>query len=178
MADDDEKPEDSSEEAPKKGSMGPLLALVGVFALGMMLVFGLWSVVAGGGPPDDENAQDENEVQRPLLEKANLLELGDIMANVQGEQGRRYAKVTVGLWYPKEFSSDMGEPEILNIIIQACETRLASFDLKELNSEFARTTIARAFEDSIDKELRSVFATEGTDNTYVERLVLTNLLIQ
>ena len=72
----------------------------------------------------------------------------------------------------------MEKAEIRSRIIQAAEQRLGTFDLRELNSEFKHATIARAFQDQINKEMRLVYGTVGTDTTYIEDVVVTNVLVQ
>ena len=180
MADDDaDKPADDANEPKKPSALGPLLALIGVFLIGVVLVFGIFKVIGGAEvAAEEEDTSTTGTDQTPLLDRAMPLDLGDVMVNVLGEGGRRYVKVTVQLWYPKELQQQVEAPEIRSRIIQAAEQRLGTFDLRELNSEFKHATIARAFQDQINKEMRLVYGTVGTDTTYVEEVVVTNVLVQ
>lgn len=180
MADEDGNAEDANADKAggKSSVLGPLLALLGVFVIGAILVFGVYRLLAGGGPTEESAAQETLERQQPLINRAQPLSLGDVMVNVRGEGGRRYVKVTVELWYRNEFRNQVTREEIRNRLIKAAEQRLASFDMQELGSDFIHETMARTFLDQINKELRNIYGTVGTDTTYVEEVVLTNLLVQ
>lgn len=180
MADEEvEKTDEESNEPKKPSALGPLLALIGVFLIGVMLIYGILQVLNGKEEqPEDQTAGTTLNNQKPLIKRATPLALGDVMVNVRGQDGRRYVKATVELWYPNEFKEQVEKPEIRNRIMQAASQKLATFDMNELTSEFAIPTIARAFMDQINKELRTVYGTVGTDTTYVEDVVITQLLVQ
>ena len=180
MADEEaEKKDEESNEPKEPSAMGPLLALIGVFLIGVILILGIMKVLnVKEDQSEGQTAGTTLNDQKPLIERATPLVLGDIMVNVKGEGGRRYVKATVELWYPNEMKEEVEEPEIQNRIMQAASQRLATFDMRELNSEFAIPTISRAFMDQINKELRTVYGTVGTDTTYVEDVVITQLLTQ
>ncbi|TVR14054.1 MAG: hypothetical protein EA401_05365 [Planctomycetota bacterium] len=178
MAEDDQAAPQAGEGNAKQSVLGPLVALLGVCIIGIVLVLAIITVLSGReDDPEDEDRSRQQQVG-PLLDRALPMELGDVMVNVRGEEGRRYVKVTVEIWYPRSMRQQVERPEIRNRIVQAAEQRLATFDMQELNSEFIHETMSRAFQDQINKELRMVYGTTGTDTTYVEDVVLTNLLVQ
>lgn len=180
MADEDQEPVDAESgnegsEGGGKASMGPVVALLAVFLLGALLVFGLLSLLGGGSP---EEEQEPEQTEGALIDTAQVMPLGDVMANVKGEGGRRYVKVTVDVWVTKGDLSALNKPELQNIMRQAMEQRLASFTMTQLNSQYSASQLRRVFEDEVNKELRRVLGTVGTDKSYVREIVITNKLIQ
>lgn len=191
MADEDEAPEgaenqeggaEAAAETKKKtksggGGFGPLLALLLVFVLAVVLVLGVLSLLGGAS---EETTEDEGpvEIKGALTELAQVVPLGDVMANVKGEAGRRYVKVTVDAWVYKDQMTAVNKPELINIMRQAMEERLSTYSMTSLNETIKHTSMRRAFEDEVNKELRRVMGTEGTDTVYIHEIVLTNLLIQ
>lgn len=178
MAEDDQAAPQTGAADTKQSVLGPLLALFGVCVIGIVLVLAIITVLSGREDEPDDDDSPRQQQAGPLLDRALPMPLGDVMVNVKGEEGRRYVKVTVEIWYPRNLRQQVERPEIRNRIIQAAEQRLATFDMQELNSEFIHDTMSRAFQDQINKELRNVYGTVGTDTTYVEDVVLTNLLVQ
>lgn len=179
MADDDNEEKAASASAEGKPSvLGPLLALLGVCVIGALLVVGVVSLLSSDSDSPNTTEVSPSLDEKPLMDRALPLPLGDVMVNVKGEGGRRYVKVTVEIWFPKEVQQDIERPEIRNRIIQAAEQRLSTFDMQELNSEFIHDTMSKAFADQINKELRIIYGKVGTDTVYVDDVVLTNLLVQ
>ena len=111
MADEDAEKSADEADAPKEAlSNGPLIGAHWSFLIGVVLVFGIFQVIGGADAAAEENETvSSGEEQTPLLDRAMPLDLGDVMVNVLGEEGRRYVKVTVQLWYPKEMQDPGGK---------------------------------------------------------------------
>ncbi len=176
-------PDDEQDLAPepsenKRSSMGPLLALVVL----VLLTSGLAAVVWSLWSDEDETERSDRPQQRTravnLLRDFNEIDLGSIMANVGNEQGLRYCKVNVELWIPREHFDKVNDVRVRNIMLAALEERLHSFNMSELAGEFIHTRLRSTFEEVLNNTLRSVFMTENQDITYIEKVVLTNLLVQ
>lgn len=176
-------PDDEADAAPQtsekqRSSMGPILALV----ILVLLTSGLAAMVWIMWGDEDAESQSDRPQQRTrsvnLLRDYNEINLGSIMANVGNEQGLRYCKVNAELWIPREHFEKVNDERVRNIMLAALEERLHSFDMSELAGEFIHTRLRSTFEEVLNNTLRSVFMTENQDITYVEKVVLTNLLVQ
>jgi flagellar basal body-associated protein FliL len=174
----------AADAAPKKdGAMVQILALVAVFGIGAFVAFMVFKFVTGHQTPEKEGAKHEEVAKHSpehnaLVEKAVPFELGDVIANIKGQGGRRYVKISVTLWVPKNRMSDIQHEGIKQLMTQALEERLAQYDMEELGNEQIGRVLRRAFVQEINRILRESFGTAGSDTVYVEQVVVTNKLIQ
>ncbi len=164
-------------EADAGSGVGQILALLVVLLIGAFLAYVLYGFIEPGRATEDYQRQQQPE-QQTLFESARLIALGDIMANVDEEQGRRYVKVTVDLWVPTDRVPDMTREGVDRILKQAMEERLAQWNLSELSNQSIYDIMKKAFVQEINKSMREVYGTTGTDISYVQRVVVSNKLIQ
>ncbi|MHC5067547.1 MAG: flagellar basal body-associated FliL family protein [Planctomycetota bacterium] len=177
MADDDNKPAADDAEGGKGGGLGPILALALVLAVGVGVGFAINSLVQ-----TDEDAAEEivrGEDLGPLWERAKPLNMGDIVANVQGESGRRFAKVTVQLWVHAEDEIELQREELRPIMREVLTDKLRSYKLSELEADNAPDSLRRNFKEDLNRKLRQVFGmADDPDRTFITDIVLDGFLIQ
>lgn len=126
-----------------------------------------------------------------LHEMAEIV-LPDLMSNVKNQQGRRFIKVACALWIEKKMAVKLGLAaeggghgggeavggDVKRIIQQALEEQLKGYDLEELTGSSAYVQLKKGFMDTLERELHATFPHEPDDVRFVERVVLTNLLVQ
>ena len=179
MADEENAPaegEAAAESGGKGGGLGPIIALVLVAAVGAGIGAAAFMILGA----DEETVEniDEKSEKGPLTERSIAVPLGDILANVKGENGRRYVKVTIEVWVKKEEEPNINQPSILAMLRESLEERLHAFDMQNLANEYIHTSLRRIFKDEMDKKLRYILGKENTDVSYIEQVVLNNLLVQ
>ncbi len=159
------------------GYLGPALALLVLIVFVLTAGFVLYGALSAQEETEDSQ-ETRDQPERDLLEECQPVPLGDVMANVGNEQGLRYCKVNVELWVVNEQAEQVAREEVRRILHEALEERLHSFDMEELSSEYVHTKLRTTFKDELNNELRTIFRSEGTDTEYIEKVVLTGLLVQ
>lgn len=177
MADEEVKP--SEEAAPSKGpGLAPILALVAVVVVGVGLALVVQWVVS---PDDqgDEQAQESEDAGMSLIKRAEPIDLDEIVANVQGESGRRYVKIRAQLWIGSEDVPALTDPKLMPIMKEVVRGTLSDYKMDELEAGNIDDSLRRNFKENLNKELREVL--EGgvnPDRVFIERVVLADFLIQ
>ena len=177
MADENEVESGGKKNGGGGGGLGPIIALVVVLAVGL----GLGAFVALLFTANETTGDDEEEAVAQvgkMWERAKALELMDLLANVRGEQGRRYVKVTVQIWVKTDDHPDVSREEVTPILKEALEEQLHTFNLEELGREFIHTTLRKSFEDKLNQQLREIMGDTDPERGYVEKISLTGLLVQ
>ncbi len=183
------------------GMMGPLAAAVLLLALGGGLGFYLSGLVttvkkagatdgkalAEGGDKEGEKAKEDKKGEG--LEHSAEVVMPDIMSNVRNQQGRRYVKVSCSFWVSHEDEAKLGlagaggehgggGPDPKRILQMGLEEHLKSYDLDELTGPNIYLLLRKGFQDQIEKSLHEVHPDLAPDKHVVQRVVLTNLLLQ
>ena len=186
MADDDAPAENGEEKATKEkggGALGPIIAMILVMAVGA----GVALVLASAISDDDaeEEVADPTQVEgtgegpsKPWHEVKTSIDLGEILANVSHEQGRRYVKVAVQVWVKQEDSQLLMRPEYLPVMQEVVQEHLRTYDLQQLDHESVTFQIKRQVQEAMDKKLREILASTDPEKQYIEQVVLQNFLVQ
>lgn len=190
MADEDQNDSGSASESKKSsdskgGVVGPIVALIIVMGLGagVALVF-TWAIADKDKEDDKTEEEQLNQLttttdnNKPLFETQVPVELGEVLANVNHEQGRRYLKVGLQLWVKSEDSQDMLRPELLPMMIEVVREHLRTYDMQQLDHESVTLSIKRQVRDALNKLLREILAAKEPDRKYVQRVVLSDFLVQ
>ena len=176
MADDEEENGvEESSTAKKGGLMAPVLALVVVLLVAGGLTYAVTAALTAGEEPTDA---ESSVMTGKLWERAKAHSLGDIMANVAGEGGSRYVKVTVQIWVPETYHTKIAEAEITAILKETLEESLHSYTMDQLNREYIHSGMRTEFDDELNEQLRTIFGILDPEVKIVERVVLNNLMVQ
>ena len=187
-------------EKPAKsggGMMGPLVAGVVLLALGGglgMYVSSLFGGVQKEGAAAHGAASpgDEHKDEHKGLMHTQEVSMPDLMSNVRNQQGRRYVKVACSFWVSDEDVDKVGlgagggghggggtgGSDIKRIVQMALEEHLKRYDLDELTGPNVYLQLKKGFKEQIEKVLHESFPTVPADHDVVQRVVLTNLLVQ
>ncbi len=187
------------------GMMGPLAAAVLLLALGGGLGFylsGLVTTVKKAGATDGkalgegadkegEKGAGKDEHKGEGIEHSAEVVMPDIMSNVRNQQGRRYVKVSCSFWTSHEDEAKLGlaaaggehgggggGPDAKRVLQMGLEEHLKSYDMEELTGPNIHLLLRKGFQDQIEKTLHEVHPELAPDKHVVQRVVLTNLLIQ
>jgi flagellar basal body-associated protein FliL len=177
MADEEEvKDAEEADGSTKGGGMlVPIAALVVVLLLGGGAAYFVTSMITAEEPAEE----DQKAVSTgKLWERAKAHSLGDIMANVRGEGGRRYVKVTVQIWVPGEYFAKVEDEFISAILKEALEQNLHAYTMDELGREFIHSSMRKSFEDELNEQLRDIFGILDPEVSIIEKVVLNNLMVQ
>lgn len=186
--------------AKKGGLMGPLAAAVLLLAVGGGLGFYVSGMVttvkkagetgAAKGKDGDEKAEGKAEGKGEGLEHSAEVVMPDIMSNVRNQQGRRYVKVSCSFWVSHEDEAKLGlaaasgehaassGPDAKRILQMGLEEHLKSYDLEELTGPNIYLLLRKGFQDQVEKSLHEIHPELPPDKHVVQRVVLTNLLLQ
>ena len=189
MADDDAKSDeaaDSSGGDDKKsggGALGPIVAVILVMLLGAGVALAFtWALTDADDDADPANPTtvegDRDQDRQPLIDTHVAIELGEILANVSHEQGRRYVKVSVQVWVKKEDSAQLLRPEYQPMMQEVVREHLRTYDLNQLDHESVTLSIKRQVQEAMNKVLREVMAASDPERRYIEKVVLQNFLVQ
>lgn len=175
MADDDEQ---EGKASGGKGALGPILALVLVLLLGVGLGLAIkWAV--SSDDEDDAASSTETASTGPLWDRAQSLDIGDIVANIQGESGRRYVKVHVQLWVKTADAPKVSRPDLQPLLRETLQDKIRTYKMQELETGNVLDSLRRNFRDELNKRLREIMGeVDNPERTYVTRVVLDGFLIQ
>ena len=185
------------------GMMGPLAAAVLLLAVGGGVGFYLSGLVTSvkkagatdgkalgeGAEKEGEKGAGKEEHKGEGLEHSAEVVMPDIMSNVRNQQGRRYVKVSCSFWVSHEDEAKLGlaaaggehgggGPDSKCILQMGLEEHLKSYDLDELTGPNIYLLLRKGFQDQIEKSLHEVHPDLAPDKHVVQRVVLTNLLLQ
>jgi flagellar basal body-associated protein FliL len=168
--------------AGKGGSLGPLLGLVAVL---LVAVGAAWfiagSLAAEPVKPLDEDgaatAGGEAKPQGPVWDDESPIDLGDILANVNKEGGRRYVKATVQIWVKTTDAEVAGRPDILPSLVAAVQDRLRGYTMEDFQRENQKETMNHDITTIVDKTLRDLTRSPDRERSFVTRVVF-NYLVQ
>ncbi len=180
MADDDEKDQKApAAGAARGGPMGPILALLAVVVLAVVFAWMLVSVFQGDEPEAGATRTDQaGPASGPIWDRWNQIEINEVLANVPGSGGRRYVKISVQLWVDKADFTNLSRPELAPIMREALIDRLRTYNLADLEGKNAHDMLRRAFEQELDKTLRDALGVSDPERRFVQRIVLTDHLVQ
>jgi hypothetical protein len=172
------------------GMLGPAAAVAVLLAVGIGIgVYAaslLKGVKAGGEAEAKVEAKHETG---PSLESLHEIALPDLISNVRNQQGRRYIKVSCAVWLTKADAIKLGfmgggeggkggGGEVKKIIQMNLEEHLKGYDLDELTGPNIYVQLKKGFQDQAEKALRDLFPEFPPDHRFVQKVVLTNLLVQ
>lgn len=184
MADDDTIAEAEGVEAgtdtatgKKGGNLGPLIALIAVIALGVGIAWFLQDLLAPEPVTEEETEATEIDKQGPIWKDMIAVDLGEILANVKNEGGRRYVKLELQIWVDQEDHPKIARPDVRPSLIAAIQSRLRSWTMDDYHSDNQSETMRYEFRKVLDKTLRELFREPDIERTYVRRVVL-NYLVQ
>jgi flagellar basal body-associated protein FliL len=179
-------------EKKSSGLMGPLLAgvvLVGAGAgMGMYVSSIFTSVKHEGAETHQPEETQKNEVQG--IAHLTEVTMPDLMSNVRNQAGRRYIKVSCSIWLTNEDASKVGlsgaggavtggsGENVKRILQMGLEEHLRSYDIDELTGPNISLQLKKGFKDRIEKTLHELYPNFKDDHQFVQRVVLTNLLVQ
>jgi flagellar basal body-associated protein FliL len=185
------------------GSMGPIIAGVVLLALGAGMGIGGAKVVAkfsasgtdkagtdaAHAAETPDNKQEAKGVKG--LHELSEITLPDLMSNIKNQQGRRYVKVACSLWITNADALTLGFAgggghggggeaggNIKRLIQQALEEHLKNYDMEELTGPHIYQQLKKGFRDAVERTLHEVFPETADDHKFVERIVLTGLIVQ
>jgi flagellar basal body-associated protein FliL len=184
-------------EKPGKGGGlgGPLAAGVVLLALGGglgMYVNSLFTGVQKGGAAAHEAAApgDAHQDAHKGLMHTQEVSMPDLMSNVRNQLGRRYIKVACSFWVADDdidkvglgagggHGGGTGGSDVKRIVQMALEEHLKRYDLEELTGPNIYLQLKKGFKEQIEKVLHDSFPAIPADHDIVQRVVLTNLLVQ
>jgi flagellar basal body-associated protein FliL len=187
------------EAAPKPekksgGMLGPLAAGVLLVAGGAgmgMYVSSIFTSVQteGAATHQAEEAHKTDEVHG--IDHLTEVTMPDLMSNVRNQAGRRYIKVSCAIWLTSEDAGKVGlggaggghgggggGDNVKRIMQMALEEHLRSYDIDELTGPNISLQLKKGFKDRIEKTLHELYPNFKDDHQFVQRVVLTNLLVQ
>lgn len=196
----------SAEAAAKAGGGLPmgalvagavLLALGGGLGVGGSMVVAKWAggtaeTKAAGGEHAAKPTEGEHGAGGKTLHEMSEIALPDLMSNIRNQQGRRFVKISCAIYIVTEDAVKLGlasaggghggggdaGANIKRIMQQSLEEHLKNYDMDELTGPNIYQQLKKGFRDALERSLHEVFPHEPADKTFVERVVLTNLLVQ
>lgn len=215
----DEKKDDKSKAAAapaagkKPGLGGPIAAVAVILLAGVGIGFFLSSLVKPAPKPAAEGKEAGAETGKDahgaeagkdahgasagghagagsLLHSSAEFDLGDLMSNIRGQQGRRFIKMSCVVWLDAKVQAKVaggggghgggatpGE-NVKRIIQAAFEEHLKSYDLDDLTGINIYKLLEKGFKEIAERELRGLYPEFATQPTLVSKIVLTNMLVQ
>jgi flagellar basal body-associated protein FliL len=188
-----------------KGGMGAIIAGVILLAVGAGLGMSVAKLVAklSAGDPTEAAAEGHGTAATKKEEHATNGEshggmhdlkevtLPELMSNIKNQQGRRYVKVACSLWITNADALTLGFAgggghggggeaggNIKRLIQQALEEHLKNYDMEELTGPHIYQQLKKGFRDAVERTLHEVFPETADDHKFVERIVLTGLIVQ
>lgn len=180
-------------EKPKGGGMmGPLAAgvvLIGIGAGVGWFVASTLSAVKAEGATEAVAQSEEKKKDDGHAGIAHLTEVSmpDLISNVRNQAGRRYIKLSCSFWLDSKNAGKVGfaaggnataGADVKRIVQMALEEHLRSYDIDELTGPNIALQLKKGFKDRIEKTLRELYPDIKADQDLVQRVVLTNLLVQ
>jgi len=172
-----EAPAKKKKEKGSNAAIGPLLALLLVIGLGIAVAFFLKTLLVADDGDGEEDGTTEVEQVGPIWENHMAIELGEILANVKGERGRRYVKLDLQLWVKKDDFEQVGREEVIPSMRAAIQDELRSWGISDYEGEHIDETMRHQFVETLNKTLRDLFGEPNLERTYVDRVVF-NYLVQ
>ncbi len=135
---------------------------------------------------DDEHGKGKSRSLHDMTE----ITIGDLMSNIRNQQGRRFVKVSCAIYMVTADAMKLGLAgggghgggegggNVKRILQQALEEHLKNYDMDELTGANIYSQLNKGFRESIERALHEIFHDEPSDKRFVERVVLTNLLVQ
>ncbi len=175
------------------GMMGPALAVMMILALGICIgayAASLLKGVKSGGEAEAKAAEAKAKHESgPTLESLTEIALPDLISNIRNQQGRRYIKVSCAIWVGKQDAEKLGfagggeggkggGSEVKHVLQMNLEEHLKSYDLDELTGPNIYLQLKKGFQDQAEKAFHDLFPEFPADHHFVEKVVLTNLLVQ
>lgn len=176
-----------------------LLLVGGGLGVGGSMVVAKWA----GGTTGTKTEGGEHAVKategehggksgKKTLHEMTEIALPDLMSNIRNQQGRRFVKVSCAIYIVTADAMKMGlagaggghggggdaGANIKRIMQQALEEHLKNYDMDELTGANVYGALNKGFRDSLDKALSEACYPGEPIRTLVERVVLTNLLVQ
>lgn len=173
-----------------------LLLLGGGMGVGGSMVMAKW---AGGAeakadagahtaaPAEGEHGKSKEKTLHEMTE----ISIGDLMSNIRNQQGRRFVKVSCAIYMVTEDAVKLGLSaaggghgggeaggNIKRILQQSLEEHLKNYDMDDLTGPNIYLQLKKGFRDALERTLHDTFPHEASDKRFVERVVLTNLLVQ
>ena len=174
-----------------------LLVLGGGIGVGGSMVVAKWSGSAAGEGgdkalevPTEKKAEHGKEIG---LHDLTEITLPDLMSNIKNQQGRRYIKISCSVWIEKLQAVTLGlakaggghgggggdtGSEVKRIMQQALEEHLKNYDIEELTGPNIYLQLKKGFRDALERALHEIYTEMPENHRVVERIVLTNLLVQ
>ena len=179
------------------GMVGPLVAGAVLLALGggvglyVSSLFGGVQKEGAGAHATAEHPTDTHTDAHKGLMHTQEVSMPDLMSNVRNQQGRRYIKVACSFWVADDDVDKVGlgaggghggggagGSDIKRIVQMALEEHLKRYDLDELTGPNIYLQLKKGFKEQIEKILHESFPAIPADHDIVQRVVLTNLLVQ
>lgn len=164
--------------AGRGGSLGPVLALVAVVVVAVIAAWLVVSAFQGGEADAPARSERERVASGPIWDRWNQIEINEVLANVPGSGGRRYVKVSIQLWVDRSDFQRVSRMELQPIMREALIDRLRNYNQADLESKNAHDMLRRAFEQDLDKALRDALGVTDPERRFVQRVVLTDHLVQ
>lgn len=175
--------EEAAQSGGKGGSLGPLLGLVAVV---LVAVIGAWMLAKslaadpvepadGTGTAGGEGVEDKPK--GPVWDEESPVDLGEILANVNKEGGRRYVKATVQIWVKTSDTEVVNRPDVLPSLVAAVQDRMRSYSMDDFQRVNQKETMNQDFTTVIDRTLREMTRAEDRERRFVTRVVF-NFLVQ
>lgn len=191
---------------PKKANaaMGAILAGVVLLAVGAGVgvagasLVAKWSTAADAKTEDPEAAAKAKEKEAAAahgggghgLHGMQEVQLTEIKSNIKNQQGRRYVMVACSLYISDADALVLGFAgggghgggkdaggNVKRIMQQAIEEHLKTYDLEELTGN-PYPALKKGFRDAVERAMHEVFPDVPEEHRFVERVVLTSLLVQ
>ena len=183
-------------DKPKGGGlMGPIAAGVVLIGIGVgagMYVSSMFTTVKAEAATE-ANAGEKHPETHTGIEHLTEVSMPDLLSNVRNQAGRRFIKVSCSIWLSNENAiktgfaaggggghggGSGGGAEVKRILQMALEEHLRSYDIDELTGPNISLQLKKGFKDRMEKTLRELYPDLKADQEVVNRVVLTNLLVQ
>jgi hypothetical protein len=213
------KTDAAKKDAPKKdeavkkkgglplGAIGAVVVLLGAgIGIGMFLsslvtppkVATVEGGTEGHGATDagSKGHDDPKAAKHSPLAHSVAFEIGDLMTNVRGQQGRRFIKTNCVLWMDHEVVKKVsagaggaaggghgaaaGDPaeDVKRILQSSFEEHLKTYELDDLTGINIYKLLERNIKEITERELRILYPDLKADQAMVSRVVLTGMIIQ
>lgn len=166
--------------------LGPILALLLTLLIGAglgALVLRMFQDPAAeepGAQGDEQQAEDRLEAdQARLFVNTEAMIFDDVITNLKGELSR-YIKVRVHVWFDRndpDYQRISSDQRVKHLLQEQMIEELRSYDQKQLADDFVLEQMKKGFTDKMDRELRR-FLGAGSDRTYVEKVVISDFILQ
>jgi hypothetical protein len=173
---------------PLGGLIAPIAATVVLLGIGVGIGVYVANLLKGVQQTTTAAPVAKNEDEMSL-ESSQEIVIPDLTSNVRNQQGRRYIKVSCSLWMSKVDAVKLGfggggeggkggNAEEKRILQGVLEEHLKNYDLDDLTGPNIYLQLKKGFQEAAEKALRELHPSLPADHHLIERVVLTNLLVQ